>query len=61
MFLLVPLSKSKFFTRVALVSLVSGTRVARVWHSCCKLDEIYKNTANLIIHDHHLIKYLRVI
>ena len=60
MFLLLSLSKSKFFTRVALVpfvqkscrtrvvhvalvSLVSHsccTRFARVWCSCCKLDQI---------------------
>ena len=60
MFLLVSLSKSKFFTRVALVSFVQHScrqcsshvapvslvshscciRVARVWHSCCKLDQI---------------------
>ena len=64
MFLLVSLSKSKFLTRVALVSLVQHscrscltrvasvtllshlccscrTSVARVWHSRCKLDQIY--------------------
>ena len=68
MFLLVPLSKSKFFTCVTLVSFVCSTRVAlvslvqhscctcvglvllvsrscyirvaRVWQSCCKLDQI---------------------
>ena len=38
MFLLVPLSKSKFFTRVSLVShsrRSCSTRVALVSHSCC--------------------------
>ena len=57
MFLLVSLSKSKFFTRVALVWFVQHScrtyitlmflvlhscriRVVRVWHSCCKLDQI---------------------
>ena len=59
-FLLVSLSKSKFFTcvalvshscrqcslRVSLVQFVSHLcciRVARVWHSCCKLDQIIKS------------------
>ena len=77
MFLLVSLSKSKFFTRFALVSLVQHsfrtcvvlvllvshscctrvasvallcirvTRVARVWHSCCKLDQIHNDDNSL--------------
>ena len=45
MFLLVSLSKSKFFSRVvrvALVSLVSHSCRTRVWHSCCKLDQILR-------------------
>ena len=44
MFSLVPLSKSKFFTRVALVLCVfrsCRTLVARVWHSCCKIVYIH--------------------
>ena len=48
---LVSLSKSKFFTRVELVSLVSHvcrTRVAlaaRVWYSCRKIDKISIETS----------------
>ena len=37
------LSKSKFLTRVALVSnscRSCRTRVVQVWHSCCKIDQI---------------------
>ena len=48
-FPLVSLSKSKFFTRVVRVALVPFvyllcrsclTRAIRVWHSCCKIDQI---------------------
>ena len=45
------------FTRVALLSHLSRTRVARVWHSCCKLDQIsikwlYFGTLVLTLHSY---------